>query len=71
MGNHRVEQEIPNVLAMNVGSSSIRFSTYHAGRMPQRQMHGTVDRVGAIGTTLTFEDPVRKGSVDIGYLDRP
>ncbi len=46
------------VLAMNVGSSSIRFSTYRTGPALERCLKGKVDRVGALGTTLTFDDPV-------------
>ncbi|CAN5914299.1 acetate/propionate family kinase [soil metagenome] len=72
MGNHRVEQDTPVVLAMNVGSSSIRFSAYRTGPTPTRQWHGKVDRVGTLGTTLTFDDPVRNQREDargIGNLD--
>jgi acetate kinase len=72
MGNHRVKRDTPVILALNVGSSSIRFSAYGTGPEPTRQWHGKVDRVGTVGTTLTFDDPVRNQREDargIGDLD--
>jgi acetate kinase len=41
-----------NVLALNVGSSSIRFAVYRTGPTSTRRLHGKVDRVGSPGTTL-------------------
>jgi len=66
-----VEQEIAHVLAINVGSSSIRFAAYAMDGEPARQLHGKIDRVGSPGTTLTFDDPVRqqRESRDVGQLD--
>lgn len=60
-----------NVLALNVGSSSIRFAVYRTGPTLTRRLHGKVDRVGSLGTTLTFDDPVRtqRGTRGIGDLD--
>lgn len=76
MGNRVVdqkneEQNASYVLAMNVGSSSIRFSAYQAEQPWMRQLHGKVDRVGSLGTTLTFDDSVRKerDSRSLGQLD--
>lgn len=60
------------ILAMNVGSSSIRFSAYRTGPVPTRMWHGKVDRVGALGTTLTFDDPIHNQQEEtrgIGDLD--
>jgi len=59
------------ILAVNVGSSSIRFSAYQAGDPPKSQLNGKIDRVGSTGATLTFDDPVskRKGKRVIGDLD--
>lgn len=64
-------REAPYVLAMNVGSSSIRFSAYQPGHPPAPRLHGKVDRVGLPGTTLTFDDPIRiqRDSRGIGDLD--
>ncbi len=61
----------PVILAMNVGSSSLRFAAYQPGDPPTRRLHGKVDRVGSPGTTLTFDDPVRKqgDTRGIGDLD--
>jgi len=47
------------VLAMNGGSSSIKFALYTKGNVAQRRLHGKVDRIGLPGTTLTFDDPSR------------
>ncbi len=64
-------QEKPSVLALNGGSSSIKFALYEAGDPPTRRLHGKVDRVGSPGTTLTFDDPVRtqRDARGIGDLD--
>jgi len=51
-----VKQEKPYVLAMNGGSSSIKFTLYRMGDSPKRRLHGKVDRIGLRGTTLTFDD---------------
>ncbi|MDQ2668135.1 MAG: acetate/propionate family kinase, partial [Gemmatimonadota bacterium] len=72
MTDHRAEQKTPLVLALNVGSSSIRFSAYQSGPTPTLQLHGKVDRVGTPDTTLTFDDPVQNEREDargIGNLD--
>ena len=44
------------VLALNAGSSSIRFSLHDRIEPLQRLLVGKVDRVGLSGTNLTFED---------------
>jgi acetate kinase len=46
-----------SILAINGGSSSIRFAQYRVGAPLERRLHGVVDRLGARGTTLTFSDP--------------
>ncbi|MEK6210456.1 MAG: acetate/propionate family kinase [Pseudomonadota bacterium] len=51
-----MKQEKPYVLAMNGGSSSIKFTLYRMGDSPQRRLHGKVDRIGSRGTALTFDD---------------
>ena len=64
-------QKQPYVLAMNGGSSSIKFALYQMGDPPKRRLHGKVDRIGVRGTTLTFDDPVhnRQDSRGIGDFD--
>jgi acetate kinase len=47
----------PCILTINGGSSSIKFAEYRGGEPLQRGLHGTVDRIGVSGTTLTFDDP--------------
>lgn len=59
-------------LAINGGSSSIRFAIYHGGNPLRRRMHGKLDRVGISGTALTVED-VSGFQLDgrsIGTVDR-
>jgi acetate kinase len=60
------------VLALNGGSSSIKFAVYQMSDPPTRQLHGKVDGIGQHGTTLTFEDSARKerDSRSIGALDQ-
>jgi acetate kinase len=47
----------PRILTINGGSSSIKFALYPIGEPLKRDLHGTVDRIGMSGTTLTFDDP--------------
>ncbi len=44
------------ILAINGGSSSIKFATYRVGEPLARALHGKVDRIGLNGTKLTFTD---------------
>jgi acetate kinase len=37
----------PRILAINGGSSSIKFAFYQVGEPLERGLHGTVDRIGA------------------------
>ena len=45
-----------SVLAINGGSSSIRFAVYEAGEPLRRRLAGKVDRIGLSGTTFSFND---------------
>jgi acetate kinase len=47
----------PSVLAINGGSSSIKFALYQTGEPLKRTLYGKVDRIGLSGTNLTFHDP--------------
>ena len=47
----------PFVLAINGGSSSIRFAMYDIGKAPRRALAGKIDRIGSRGTRLTVEGP--------------
>jgi acetate kinase len=45
------------ILAINGGSSSIRFAVYRGGAALRRGAHGKIERIGLDGTTLSIEDP--------------
>ncbi len=49
-----------SVLAINGGSSSIRFALYAEGEPLRRRLVGKVDRVGLSGTNMTFTDSTGK-----------
>jgi acetate kinase len=46
-----------SVLAINGGSSSIRFAMYEAGEAPRRRLAGKIERIGSRGTILTVDVP--------------
>jgi acetate kinase len=52
-----------SVLAINGGSSSIRFAVFDAGDTLVRRLDGKVDRIGVKGTALTVNDPAGKAQV--------
>jgi acetate kinase len=45
------------VLAINGGSSSIRFAVYQTGTALQLRLGGKIDRIGLRGTNLVVDDP--------------
>jgi acetate kinase len=49
------------VLAINGGSSSIKFALYAVDEALTRMLHGKVDRIGLTGTQLTFTGPAESG----------
>lgn len=49
-------RESRSLLAINGGSSSIRFALYEEGEPLRRRLDGKVDRIGLDGTNLTFKD---------------
>ena len=51
-----MNREQTYVLAMNGGSSSIKFTLYRMGDSPARRLHGKLERIGLRGATLTFDD---------------
>jgi acetate kinase len=55
-----MKSALPCVLAINGGSSSIRFAVYEAGETPRRRLDGKIDRIGLSGTNLIVNDPVGK-----------
>jgi len=54
--NHK---SISSVLTINGGSSSIKFALYPTAEPLKCGLHGTVDRIGLSGTTLTFTEPAK------------
>lgn len=44
------------MLAINGGSSSIKFAVYTMSEAPQRRLYGKIERIGSHDTTLTFDD---------------
>ena len=50
--------ENKNILAVNGGSSSIKFSLYESGRgqLPAKWLSGKIDRIGLPGSKLTYTD---------------
>jgi acetate kinase len=61
----------PGILAINGGSSSIKFALYQIDEPLKQGLYGKVDRIGLAGTTLTFNDLTQnqKGSTAIKALD--
>ena len=41
-----MKSELPCVVTIDGGSSSIRFAVYEAGETPRRWLAGKVDRIG-------------------------
>ena len=54
-----MQQEKLSVLAINGGSSSIKFAVYTMGDAMQRRLQGKIERIGLRDTTLTLDDPSR------------
>jgi acetate kinase len=53
-GSQALNHHIPCVLAINGGSSSIRFAVFEVGENPHRVLAGKVDRIGPGPTSLTI-----------------
>ena len=66
-----MKQGKPVVLAINGGSSSIKFTLYRMSDPLERWLHGKVDRIGLHDATLTFDDLERNqhDSRSIGECD--
>ncbi len=45
--------EEQTVLALNGGSSSVKFALFSCADLTQRRLHGRIERIGLPGTTLT------------------
>ncbi len=51
-----MESANPHILTINGGSSSIKFALYQIGKPIKKSFHGSVDRIGLPGTSLTFSE---------------
>jgi len=60
-----------SVLAINGGSSSIKFALYRIDGMLERILYGKVDRIGLKGTSLDFNNLIKnkKGNIRIEVSD--
>jgi acetate kinase len=60
-----------SILAINGGSSSIKFALYRMEGEPRRILSGTIDRIGLTGTTFTGENHARDKNItrDLGMLN--
>jgi len=54
-----MKRAIPHVLAINGGSSSIKFAIYRIGEPLKRTLSGSIERIGLSGTNLVFHDLTR------------
>jgi acetate kinase len=62
--------EHPGILALNSGSSSIKFALYAVNRELERKMSGSVDRIGSSNAELRFEGTDgKKGSTVVPGAD--
>ena len=59
-----------SLLAINGGSSSIKFALYSASNRFQNQLHGKIERIGLSGTYLTFDDSVQHEAWNDADSDR-
>jgi acetate kinase len=62
--------DITRVLAINGGSSSIKFAVFDAGAALQRRLVGSVDRAGSPDARLSFR-VTEPGAAEHGQIDIP
>jgi acetate kinase len=58
-----------SVLAINGGSSSLKFAVYRTGTLPTLSLSGTLDRIGRNGTTLSWR--AKEGASVEGHTEVP
>ena len=68
-----MQSQAPHILAINGGSSSIKFALYSTGDPLEWRMRGVIDRIGLNDTTLRYDDPSCTEPVSriVGALDHP
>lgn len=59
----------PAILAINGGSSSIRFAVYDACAVMNRTLYGKIDRIGLSGTKLSFETNGALSEIELSAPD--
>ena len=59
------------ILTINGGSSSIKFAIYKTDEHLEQSFHGSIDRIGLLGTILTFSESTgnKKGSLNLESSD--
>ena len=62
MSEDSTHREPTRVLALNAGSSSIRFALYDLAEPPLRHTHGKIERIGIPGTMLTISSSAGGGA---------
>ena len=55
-----IDASSPCLLAINGGSSSIRFAFYSIAERPRPRLRGKIERIGARGASLSIDDPAAK-----------
>ena len=63
-----MKTDLPRILTINGGSSSIKFALYRVDEPLQRRLYGKVDRIGLSGTNLTFHGPDGKPQPGLGFV---
>lgn len=63
-----MKTDLPCILTINGGSSSIKFALYRVDEPLQRKLYGKVDRIGLGGTNLTFHGPDGKPQPGLGFV---
>lgn len=63
-----MKTDLPRILTINGGSSSIKFALYRIDEPLQRRLYGKVDRIGLSGTNLTFHGPDGKPQPSLDFV---
>jgi acetate kinase len=63
-----MKTDLPRILTINGGSSSIKFALYRVDEPLQRRLYGKVDRIGLSGTNLTFHGPDGKPQPGLDFV---
>ncbi len=58
------------VLALNAGSSSLKFALFKEGATPERLVSGAIDRIGLSGSTFTLKQ-TKSGEIERAKISAP